>query len=73
MRHIDYGLGAFHSVAFARWRSEEAFDLAAVYSDLLARDDLAGFEVPTRFYEVGSPAGLDETRAFLTGKGDPQP
>jgi NDP-sugar pyrophosphorylase family protein len=68
MRHIDYGLGAFRKAAFAGWTEEEAFDLAAVYSELLARDDLAGFEVATRFYEVGSPTGLEETRAYLAGQ-----
>src|SRR5437867_3094320 len=26
---------------------------------------LAGFEVPERFYEIGSPSGLDATDAFL--------
>jgi NDP-sugar pyrophosphorylase family protein len=68
-RHIDYGLGAFRAAAFARWTDDERFDLASVYQDLVGRDDLAGFEVPTRFYEVGSPAGLEETRAYLLGRG----
>ena len=62
MRHIDYGLGVFRSSVFAQRAGDEAFDLAAVYQDLIANDDLAGFEVPSRFYEIGSPAGLDETR-----------
>jgi hypothetical protein len=39
-----------------------------VYQDLLGRNDLAGFEVPTRFYEIGSPAGLEELRAHLAAK-----
>ena len=68
MRHIDYGLGAFRHSAFAGRGDDEAFDLAAVYQDLLARDDLAGYEVPTRFYEIGSPAGLEETREHLARK-----
>ncbi|MBZ5558490.1 MAG: nucleotidyltransferase family protein [Acidobacteriia bacterium] len=68
MRHIDYGLGAFRKSAFAG-RGEEAFDLVTVYQDLLANDDLAGFEVPDRFYEIGSPEGLEETRAYLAAKG----
>ncbi len=68
MRHIDYGLGAFKASAF-EGRPEGAFDLAAVYQDLLAQDDLAGFEVPTRFYEIGSPSGLAETREHLAGRG----
>jgi NDP-sugar pyrophosphorylase family protein len=73
MRHIDYGLGAFHKRAFAPWPSGATFDLADVYRGVLAADDLAGFEVPGRFYEIGSPAGLEETRAHLTGKATTTP
>ena len=64
MRHIDYGLGAFKASAFAG-RDERPFDLALVYQDLLARDELASFEVPTRFYEIGSPSGLAATRDYI--------
>ncbi len=69
MHHIDYGLGAFRHAAFANRTDDEVFDLATVYQDLLARGDLAGFEVASRFYEIGSPNGLQETRAYLAGKG----
>lgn len=68
MRHIDYGLGAFLRAAFAGRPPDEALDLATVYRELLADGDLAGVEVPGRFYEIGSPAGLEETRAHLAGK-----
>lgn len=67
MRHIDYGLGVFKASAFAG-RADGAFDLAAVYEELLANDDLATFEVPTRFYEIGSPSGLAETRDYIAGR-----
>jgi prepilin-type processing-associated H-X9-DG protein len=73
MRHIDYGLGAFRKSAFGGRADDEAFDLADVYQDRLAHDDLAGFEVPDRFYEIGSPRGLEETRAYLTMKTLPTP
>jgi NDP-sugar pyrophosphorylase family protein len=68
MRHIDYGLGAFHASAFEPWPEGEAFDLADVYGHLLARGDLAAVEIPGRFYEIGSPRGLEETRAHLASK-----
>ena len=71
MRHIDYGLGVFRHAAFANRADDAAFDLATVYQDLLARHDLAGFEVPTRFYEIGSPEGLEETCAYLARKASP--
>jgi NDP-sugar pyrophosphorylase family protein len=68
MKHIDYGLGVFRSGAFSGYAENEALDLATVYQDLLAQRDLAAFEVPTRFYEIGSPSGLEETRAHLAQK-----
>jgi MurNAc alpha-1-phosphate uridylyltransferase len=65
MRHIDYGLGAFRKAAFSSRGEDEAFDLAALYRQLLAEGRLDAFEVAGRFYEIGSPAGLAETRAHL--------
>ena len=43
-------------------------DLAAIYQNLLAEDQLAGFEVFQRFYEIGSPAGLADTRRHFEEK-----
>jgi len=68
MRYIDYGLGAFRRTAFEPWPENEPFDLAEVYQQLLTAGDLAGFEVAERFYEIGSPAGLEETRAHLAAR-----
>jgi len=69
MRHIDYGLGAFRSGAFAGRHDGEAFDLAVVYQELLSTHSLTGVEVLERFYEIGSRAGLEETRRYLAAKG----
>jgi NDP-sugar pyrophosphorylase family protein len=71
MRHIDYGLNMFRSIAFHGWPSDEALDLAAVLQHLLAAGRLKGFEVNERFYEVGSTAGIEETERFiLAGQSD---
>jgi hypothetical protein len=43
----------------------ERHDLAEVYQDLLRRGELAGFEVFERFYEAGSPAGIEELKELL--------
>jgi N-acetyl-alpha-D-muramate 1-phosphate uridylyltransferase len=63
MTHIDWGLGGFTADAFPE--TPRRLDLAAVYQALLARDELLGYEVHERFYEIGSAAGLDETRRLL--------
>ncbi|HLY17887.1 MAG TPA: sugar phosphate nucleotidyltransferase [Bryobacteraceae bacterium] len=62
MQHIDYGLGVFTTAAFA---DTPHADLAAVYRDLLGRDQLAAFEVHERFYEAGSFAGITELSRYL--------
>jgi NDP-sugar pyrophosphorylase family protein len=69
MRYIDYGLGVFRAEAFQDLPAGEACDLAQLYADLLHRQQLAAFEVRERFYEIGSPAGLQETAEFLATHG----
>jgi NDP-sugar pyrophosphorylase family protein len=65
MRHIDYGLGAFHRSVFAALPAGEKCDLAIVYQRLLYEKNLAAFEVHERFYEIGSFEGLRDTELLL--------
>ena len=65
MHHIDYGLGILRAESLASWPENKPFDLADVYSHLLAEGQLTGHEVKERFYEIGSPEGLAELDAFL--------
>ena len=66
MRHIDYGLTVCSQSIFDDWKNEEAFDISAIFESLSEKDDLAGFEVFERFYEVGSPSGLAELDDLLS-------
>jgi NDP-sugar pyrophosphorylase family protein len=65
MQHIDYGLGVFRATAFDAFPRDAVVDLAQVQQALVARHELAGFEIPERFYEIGSPEGLNELDALL--------
>ena len=65
MQHIDYGLGVLSAGSLSPYPEHSSFDLETIYQDLLARDQLAGFEVKERFYEIGSPEGLKDTRDYL--------
>jgi NDP-sugar pyrophosphorylase family protein len=65
MCHIDFGVGVYRKEAFASTPANEPYDLATLQQDLLRADQLAGYEVFQRFYEIGSPAGLEETRQYL--------
>jgi NDP-sugar pyrophosphorylase family protein len=68
MRHIDYGLSLFKANVFASYSTDEKFDLAEVMGKLVREKQLAGYEVPERFYEMGSPTGLAELEALLQSK-----
>jgi len=68
MHHIDYGLGAFRAGVFTALAEDQVHDLAFVYQDLLRRGELAGYEVPERFYEIGSRTGIEELGKYLAGR-----
>jgi NDP-sugar pyrophosphorylase family protein len=73
MRYIDYGLGALRSEALSGHSEGTVLDLADVYRDLSLRNELAGFEMHERFYEIGSPEGLRETEESISGRRDAAP
>jgi NDP-sugar pyrophosphorylase family protein len=68
MRYIDYGLGVLRASVFDVYPPDTVMDLATIYQDLVAQDQLAALEVKQRFYEIGSPAGLAETVQYLAAK-----
>jgi NDP-sugar pyrophosphorylase family protein len=65
MTHIDFGLTMLSGSALATVTEGGAFDLADLYRRLIREGRMAGLEVERRFYEIGSPAGLAETDAYL--------
>lgn len=68
MHHIDYGLSMFKASVFDACAADQVFDLAEVMGRLVRAQQLAGFEVPERFFEIGSPAGLAELELLLKSK-----
>jgi len=66
MRHIDYGLGVLRREALAGVPADRPYDLAAVYQDLVRRGELAAWESPDRFYEIGSREGIADLTEFLS-------
>lgn len=67
MEYIDYGLGIFRKEAFDSFRHNDRFDLSLVHKKLISEDQLSGFEVEKRFYEIGSHSGLVELDLLLNG------
>lgn len=66
MRHIDYGLAAASRIVFDNISADHPCDLSSVYRDLVDREQLAAYEVPQRFYEVGSLDGIRELSEYLS-------
>lgn len=65
MKYIDYGLGILNGKAFEDFKEDRIFDLEIVYKNLLKKNELLGYEVSERFYEIGSFKGLEETERFI--------
>lgn len=65
MHHIDFGLGVFQDAPFRDLPAETPVDLSLLYEDLLKENQLAGYEVSKRFYEIGSELGIRELSQYL--------
>ena len=68
MKFIDYGLLAFNRETVARSLPEGKSDLAPPLTRLAEERRLAAFEVAERFYEIGSPSGLNDFRSLVIQK-----
>lgn len=68
MNYIDYGVGLLRREALERIPADRPYDLADLYGELSREGQLAGHEVFTRFYEIGTPQSLDEARRYLESK-----
>jgi NDP-sugar pyrophosphorylase family protein len=64
MRWIDYGLGGLTARSLDSVPESEG-DLAILYAALARQGALCGHAAVERFYEIGTPAALRETEAFL--------
>lgn len=63
---IDYGLTALaRQTVAAGIPSGVKADLADLFHRLSLRGELAGFESRERFYEIGSPAGLEDFETWV--------
>jgi NDP-sugar pyrophosphorylase family protein len=63
---IDYGLSALErGVVAASVPAGAKADLSDLFHALSVRGELAGWESPERFYEIGSPAGLEDFTRWL--------
>ena len=65
MDYIDYGVALLRRPVLERIPADRPSDLAEVYTALVGEGRMVGFEVTNRFYEIGTPAALEEARKYL--------
>ena len=63
--HIDYGLSCFKKEAFQGIPTEKPIDLEEIFTNLTAKNQLMGFEVFDRFYEIGSALGIQDLKNYI--------
>jgi NDP-sugar pyrophosphorylase family protein len=68
MDYIDYGVALLRKRALDRIPADQPFDLAALYCEMVKEGKMVGYEVTNRFYEIGTPAALEETRRYLEAR-----
>lgn len=65
MSHIDYGLSCFDKSVFLNYALDLPLDLAQICTDLVSDNQMAGYEVFERFYEIGSQQGILDFTAYI--------
>ncbi|RJQ30707.1 MAG: nucleotidyl transferase [Peptococcaceae bacterium] len=68
MIYIDYGVMLFRKSVLDLIPAGEFHPLEEVLTKLAGGREMLAYEVPERFYEVGSWRGLAEFRRFIAGK-----
>ena len=69
MDYIDYGVALLRRSAAERMPTDRPFDLAELYTALVSEGRMVGYEVTNRFYEIGTPAALEEAARYLASRG----
>ena len=67
LEYVDYGLSVLSRASVEEIPGGEFSNLDRLYQRLAAAGRLAGLEVSRRFYEIGTPEGLEELRRHLEG------
>lgn len=65
MVYIEYGANIFRKEVFDMV-PEIVYNLEQLFPQLAGREELIAYEVNKRFYEIGSPRGLQDFEEFVT-------
>lgn len=68
MKYIDNGLSVFNKILLDEIPPQTVFLVEKVFEKWSKEGKLAAYETGQRFYEIGSPPGLKEFEAFISGQ-----
>ncbi len=68
--YIDYGASIFRREVFDWLPVNQPYSLEQLFRRLIVERELLAYEVRERFYEIGSPGGLEEFRRLKGGRDD---
>jgi N-acetyl-alpha-D-muramate 1-phosphate uridylyltransferase len=66
MEYINYGVVLHRKDSLDAVPDGEPYSQEEWYGDLISRRELAAIETPNRFFEIGSPGGLEEFRMLAS-------
>ena len=65
MSYIDYGVSILDKSSLKLVLFDSKFELSDLYHTLSLNNQIAGYEVFERFFEIGSLKGIQETAQYL--------
>jgi hypothetical protein len=68
MKYIDYGLTIVRKNIFDNIKKGDIFDFSLILENLSNKNKLGAFQVPKRFYEIGSFQGIKDLEIYLNIK-----
>jgi NDP-sugar pyrophosphorylase family protein len=69
MEYINYGVSVLRKEAVGLIPPDRPYTQEELYQLLIGQEQLLAFETHQRFYEIGSPHGLDEFRRLVAAGG----
>lgn len=65
MVYIDYGASILRKRALELVPPNQVYSLEELFAQLVKQEQLLAYEVTERFYQIGSPEGLDEFKRYV--------
>lgn len=71
MHFVDYGLSILKNEEIRKLPENDISDLSEVFKKMVQEQRMAAYIETKRFYEIGSVAGIEETKQYIKTGGNP--